>query len=197
MTLEVTCESAPFAVTRAWIVDGRVQLLFSRAPDPATLGPEHFALAWNGAPVPVVAVESGRLGEVSLVPGPEVQFVGRGVPYLLRLDAAIHAADGSPLADPETEFVLRVEGRGAALVFPYPNPVRAAEKVTFGETNEATRVDIFDLEGERVRSLGQSLGGGIEWDLRNGAGEQVVPGTYIYTARDATATRTGRLVVLR
>jgi hypothetical protein len=199
VAFEIRCPASPFYVSRAQIQNDRILVEFVRDPDQATLTPARFTLQWRGEPVPIASVQAHPgSASVELVPAPGVAFVGRGVPYLLRLDAGIRAAgDGAPLADAGTELTLRVDGRGPAFVFPYPNPVREGDSVVFGETSVSTRVEIFDLEGQRVRSLGSSVGGGIEWNLRNAMGDKVVPGAYLYVARDATGTHSGRLVVLR
>jgi hypothetical protein len=76
--------------------------------------------------------------------------------------------------------------------------VRATDvEVVFAEAGTETRVDIFDLEGERVRSLSGGTGGGLRWDLRDGQGSRVASGTYLYVVRDRTGTRHGSLVVVR
>jgi hypothetical protein len=197
--LQLACTAASFAVADARIESNAVSLRFNRAFDPASLDVGRFALSWNGAPVPLVAAESIDSVRVRVHAAPSVVFVGRGLPYRLQIDPGLRAAaDGAALAHPEIDYALYVEGGGATKVFPAPNPVRVADSgVFFAEAGTGTQVDIYDLEGQRVRSLSGAVGGGLRWDLRDTSGERVAPGAYFYVARDATGTSSGRVVVLR
>jgi subtilisin family serine protease len=195
----LACEEAAFDVVETRLEANAIVVGFSRAPDPATLDAAHFELVWNGTPLPIAAVEPLDARRVRLAPGPGVVFVGRGIPYRLAIDPAVRSAgDGATLAHPGMRYTLWVEGSGAAHVFPAPNPVRGTDtEVVFAEAGPETRVDIFDLEGQRVRSLSGGAGGGLRWDLRGRHGSRVASGTYLYVVRDRTGTRQGRLVILR
>jgi hypothetical protein len=193
------CDAAPFAVVETRLEANAIVVGFSRAPDPATLVVAHFTLEWNGTPVPLAALVPLDALRVRLVPGSGTSFVGRGIPYHLAIDPAVRAAgDGATLSYPGTRYTLWVEGAGAAHVFPAPNPVQATDtEVVFAEAGPETRVDIFDLEGQRVRSLSGATGGGLRWDLRGRQGTRVASGIYLYVVRDRTGVGQGRLVVLR
>jgi hypothetical protein len=67
----------------------------------------------------------------------------------------------------------------------------------FAEASAATRVRIYDLEGQMVAELSGATGGGLRWNLRDTAGARVASGTYLYVARDPSGTRRGRVVIAR
>jgi hypothetical protein len=122
-----------------------------RSNEPALAG---FQLEWNASPVPLARWLPLDATRLRLEPLAGTTFVGHGIPYRLRLDPGIRAADGAALDNATLEYLLRVEGQGAGHVFPAPNPVRPGDaSVTFAEAGPETRIDLYTLEGERVRSL--------------------------------------------
>jgi len=128
-----------------------------------------------------------------------VALVARGIPYRLTLSDAVRAnGDGAPLADAGTAHAVWIQGRGDGAVFPVPNPVRPADsEVVFAETAPGTRIEIFDLEGQRVRVLDGGTGGAVRWDLRGPHGSRVASGVYLYIVRDPSGAGHGRLVIIR
>jgi hypothetical protein len=176
---------------------GGIELQWSREPDGAADAISSYDLRWDGRSVPIVRVARLKARESLLYLSDETQRWGRGLPYVLRVVAPIEAReDRAPLESPETEHRIYVQGQGALEVVPTPNPVRGGS-VLFVEAADDTRVQIFDLQGQLVRTLEGALGGGLTWDLRNHAGNQVASGVYVYVARDARGTRTGRIAILR
>jgi hypothetical protein len=149
--------------------------------------------------VPIATADASAGAAVRLALAPPATLVGRGDPYRLRIDSAVRAAgDGAALAYEAIEYAVWVEGAGASSVVPIPNPVRPSDGgVLFSGASAATRIDIYDLQGERVRTLDGAVGGGVRWDLRAPGGGTVAPGTYLYVARDGASTRTGHVVILR
>jgi hypothetical protein len=92
-------------------------------------------------------------------------------------------------------------GPVVALGWPAPNPAQTSARLLLSLTRPgATRVEVFDLAGRRVRLLaGGSLGAGttpLEWDLSDGSGCRVAAGIYLVRAGVAGATVTRKLVVL-
>lgn len=80
-----------------------------------------------------------------------------------------------------------------------PNPFRAASRITFHLTGSApATVEVFNLAGERVRSLyrGSSPGGPLElvWDGRDARGALAAAGVYFVRLETAGATASGRVV---
>jgi len=194
----VPCILPPFAVAQTALDAGGIVVTFNRAYDPTSPALAGFQLEWNASPVPLARWLPLDATRLRLEPLAGTTFVGHGIPYRLRLDPGIRAADGAALDNATLEYLLRVEGQGAGHVFPAPNPVRPGDaSVTFAEAGPETRIDLYTLEGERVRSLSGGIGGGIVWDLRDASGRTVASGTYIYCARDATGSRQGQVVIVR
>jgi hypothetical protein len=83
----------------------------------------------------------------------------------------------------------------------FPNPLRSdAEdlQITFGNLPSLCQIYIFTASGQRVRDLkNEGYSGGITWDLRNGAGEEVANGVYIYLAEYQDEKKMGKFVILR
>jgi len=92
--------------------------------------------------------------------------------------------------------------RGVWLSTPVPNPARGLARVDFGLPRETTlRLDVFDLNGRRVRRLASSAlpPGRYEhgWDLKDDSGRLVPAGVYLLALSGAGERRTCRLVVMR
>ena len=94
-----------------------------------------------------------------------------------------------------------------ALLPNYPNPFNPETWIPF-ELSEASdvRVEIYAMTGQLVRALalGRRDGGrhtdrehAAHWDGRNGMGEPVASGPYLYVLRAGSAVRYGRMVVLK
>ena len=86
-------------------------------------------------------------------------------------------------------------------VFAYPNPYRgdsAQDFVTIaGLTREAT-IRILDTSGRLVRTLQEADGnGGVEWDLKDEAGEDVASGIFIFYVIGEGSRGIGKLAVVR
>ena len=83
----------------------------------------------------------------------------------------------------------------------FPNPLRsdAAElKITFGNLPYMGQIYIFTANGQRVTDLkNEGFSGGISWDLRNGSGDEVANGVYIYLAEYQDQKKTGKFMILR
>lgn len=97
---------------------------------------------------------------------------------------------------------LYPSGSGLRLLGASPNPFGASTVLRFAlDRSAAVEVDIFDLAGRRVRSLARPAAGAGEqllvWDGRDGAGEAVQAGVYLYRLRAAGQEASGKLVVLR
>jgi hypothetical protein len=128
----------------------------------------------------------------------------------------------SPLesADPDTGELsatqVQVAFRQASpeqftAVFAYPNPYRQAECSTFDVAGTCqvhfknvpgrSQLFIYTLAGDLVKEIrnNNSDTGTLSWDTRNGAGEEVASGVYIYKVADLTSGEEsfGRLAVIR
>jgi hypothetical protein len=93
----------------------------------------------------------------------------------------------------------------------YPNPYRESEctnqdvagtcQVHFKNFPAQSLLQIFTLAGDLVQEISNTSGaiGTRSWDTRNGAGESVASGVYIYKVTDLTSGQDsyGRLAVIR
>jgi hypothetical protein len=192
------CAAEAFAVQSVAFAGRDIEVRFSTPPGPLAFEPGRYALRWDATLLPIVGVRALDATRIRLEPAPEVSFVGRGVPYRLQLDGEIRSAEGAALAYPAIEYVLRVAGRGAQHVFPWPNPAGPEDAaIVFADAAADTRITIYDLEGERVKTLEGAVGGGISWDLHGENGEIVPSGVYFFVARDAGGSRSGRVALRR
>jgi hypothetical protein len=84
----------------------------------------------------------------------------------------------------------------------YPNPFIPSQSIsghiTFKNLTENVDIQVYNLAGERVRTI-RKLGGGDEaiWDTRNEEGEEVASGTYIFVVQGDEDTYTGKVIILR
>jgi hypothetical protein len=112
-----------------------------------------------------------------------------GLIVTVRRDSSceIRAVPPPPLAVFDSRISPRESLRG------YPNPARSTVRFRIDPIPPAGRLDIYDVQGRRVRSLAWSSGtmGGVPpgWDLRDGAGQPVANGVYL-----ARLTAPGRAV---
>jgi hypothetical protein len=190
------CEPVAFLVRRIIAQPQGFLVEYSEPPAADALLPGTYEVSWNGTAQTVTSVESRSGTAVFLTM--QDPLVGRGIAYLVRVDAELRAASGAVLQSSATALEVLVEGDGAVALSVSPNPVRAGvPEVVFAEAAPDTRIDIYTLEGERVRHLEAARGGAIRWDLRTGSGARVGSGTYLYVATDATGRHIGRLVVIR
>ena len=110
----------------------------------------------------------------------------------LRLGALATGVD-----DPQGELP-----RVARLISVYPNPANPAVKIRFTLPRESTaRVDIYDLQGARMRTLQSTeLGPGqheLHWDGRAANGQAVPSGTYLFRLSVGEVQETGKLMLVR
>lgn len=93
---------------------------------------------------------------------------------------------------------LLLPQRLTRMVF-YPNPFSPERDrvLTFRNLTRDARVDIFTLDGRRVRSLVADVSGVSQWDGRNEKGEWVASGLYFFLVRGGSDRRTGQVFVRR
>jgi carboxypeptidase T len=109
------------------------------------------------------------------------------------------------LFDPAQQPVPTAVGPEAAPLFelaaPWPNPARSVAHLGIALPRAASlRLEIYDLQGRRVRTLASGrLGAGryaLAWDLRDDAGRPVAPGIYLARLSGEAGDRTRRIVLL-
>ncbi len=86
----------------------------------------------------------------------------------------------------------------APKVYPSPNPLdlsAGAATTTFASAPPGSKVTIFDLQGIEVTAL---EGDPLRWDGRNGRGDLVAAGTYLYELTTPGGERlTGKIAVVK
>jgi hypothetical protein len=196
VTTTIACPQAAFAVHAVQGGGSTIDVRFSRGIDAATATPAAFEVRWDTIAIAVAAATLHDSMTVRLTL--DRVLVGRGSPVRIRVAPSLRARDGATLARPDQEYWLRIPGAGARHVFAAPNPVRAGvSEVVFAEAQAATRVRVYDLEGELVADLSGGAGGAVRWNLRDRGGRQVASGTYVFIAEDASGAKRGHLVVAR
>ncbi|MBE0567263.1 MAG: hypothetical protein IH621_14985, partial [Krumholzibacteria bacterium] len=140
--------------------------------------------------------------------------LGFGLPSDLapgRHTAALYAADALGNVGSDTlSFDLGAAGiTDIGTVSLFPNPTAGPCRLIFELSDPMeVRWDIYTVSGRRVRSLQERFGasgpGIIDWDGRDGEGDEIANGTYLYVLRGLGAggdgrdiTRTGKLVIMR
>ncbi len=81
-----------------------------------------------------------------------------------------------------------------------PNPFHQGTdaNVTFANLSERATLKLFTPSGREVRRLEETDGDGILlWDGKNGSGNSVEPGVYIYRVESPGAEKRGKVMVLR
>lgn len=150
--------------------EGKQAILFDNVPVPIDVN-EFFSFDHGGADT------SGVL----LFPLPELSFGDHRLIYkvsdsfgLLTLDTLLFSVT-DPLA------------YTAEVLLNYPNPFSTTTQFLFRLSDRAKiQLDIFTVSGKRIRRIEDIRDGGevwINWDGRDGVGDEIANGTYLYVAR--------------
>lgn len=106
----------------------------------------------------------------------------------------------------DTPTSISVSDEGAVprcgLEPPYPNPFNSTVLLRYGlETESPVKVEIFDLKGQRVRSLveGRRAPGyhSVEWDARDRQGRPVSSGMYLVKFKAGTVRDSAKVTLTR
>ena len=106
----------------------------------------------------------------------------------------------SGFAAPVVADVLPVSS-GFGTIRAYPNPWKADQNnrplITIDglPPSAVTSVRIFTIAGEQVRTLSGTQS--VQWDLRNGSGENVASGVYIYLLNANGEQHSGKIAIIR
>ncbi|MBN2571537.1 MAG: S8 family serine peptidase [Ignavibacteriales bacterium] len=155
-----------------------------------------------------VKFENTNLNSVYLKTLNAIGSVGREYKLTIRNIAA---------ADTSEDIFIR-EGAGSVItistnadnlsdIYVYPNPVKFLSEnptVTFANLTKNAEINIFDLNGMRMKTLIEADGdGGLTWNLQDENGNEIGSGIYIYhvTAKDENDNkfdeRIGKFVVIK
>lgn len=161
---------------------------------------QNFALCPK-LPNPTVAVGPGNL-QVYAVKG----FDPMGI-YFFALKSVDDRGNWSALSNVvihTPDDVLAVDRDPSRLLFspPWPNPARGSTRFAFTLAEPGRmKVEAFDIGGRHVRTIrdtdmpaGPS---GLDWDLRDDAGQPVTPGLYLVRATLGGRVLTRRVTVTR
>lgn len=82
-----------------------------------------------------------------------------------------------------------------------PNPATHGTWISFGQHLEGVAIQIFDLAGRKVRSMGPGSlemgASGVWWDGSSDGGQKLPSGVYLVTARSASMLAHAKLVLAR
>jgi len=144
---------------------------------------------------------------------------GGSEPVLLEFDATglsdgdyyanllIDSNGGSRVTVPVT---LHVQASGVVSPWPdamvlygnYPNPFNPTTKLAFAlPAKQRVRVNVYDVGGRLVKTVTDRVFDGgrneVVWDGKNGAGQTVASGVYIYRIEAGDETRSAKMVVTK
>ena len=162
--------------------------------------------------------DSGRMTDVTAAFAYDPNsYTSGGLVYPLPQDlasgihrAALHASDalGNVGSDTLSFEIVPSEVAGIEDVTLFPNPTPGACRLLFELSDPmAVQWDIYTLAGQRLRTLRENFTEAgpriLEWDGRDGQGDEIANGTYLYVLRGAGAaadgreiTKTGKLVIM-
>ena len=96
-------------------------------------------------------------------------------------------------------FEMAKDNLSAAHCYPVPFKPSAGHKwIFFTNLTRATRIRIYTISGELVRTLDKSDPyASFKWDVRNSKGSAVGSGVYLYLMESAVETKKGKLMIIR
>lgn len=130
-----------------------------------------------------------------------------GKNYLLRV-SDVYSAGGIKIAEGAgSSFGLIFNKEDLDELYVYPNPFSIRNNqdyITFANITRETSIEIYDLTGKFIIEITETNGnGGVEWNLKDGDGNMVNTGIYIYRAKGKNssgaevAEKTGKFAVVR
>jgi hypothetical protein len=164
------------ALTDASEIQGSPSLLYSPRPVISGLLPGRpktgFALLWTASEAGVYRVK-----------------------YLPSDDLTWDGGVSIPPA-PETGVATTL---AEAHAYPVPfAPSRGHREIVFSKLTAEATIRIFTIAGEPVRTIHVTDGSGrATWDVRNGKGQDVVSGVYLYVITNGGNKKRGKLAVIR
>lgn len=172
-------------------------------------GSDHVMLARRG---PAVAVVEEAMYSSPLYHTPWDVLDSLDIPYAteilhMALASAVDAAKPSQVGIKNSEDGERSPSIPNAILYQnYPNPFNPTTTITFkvpGNPGKKAHVNltIYDLRGRRVETL---MNSGLEpgnysvvWDARDGSGEVVPSGIYLYSLGTASTEITRKMMIVR
>jgi hypothetical protein len=97
--------------------------------------------------------------------------------------------------------VLDISARNLSEAHCYPvpfKPILGHDFIHFTDLTRTTQIRIYSLSGILIKTIYKSDGNDfIDWDTKNNRGELVFSGVYFYIVKDASETKTGKLMIIR
>lgn len=172
------------------------EIRFSRSP----ISQSNFAFATrlNTTKLPGAAGTLERLTVVGLTPGVGYYFA------LCTVDEAGNRSHISNIAFLHSNVAGVEDATGGGIVSfasPYPNPAMNSTRFTISMPQpDWVRVEAFDIEGRKVRTLmmGQYSAGhfDLRWDLRDDSGNSLRAGTYMVRSQIGDSVFLRRVTVV-
>jgi hypothetical protein len=193
-------EAVPEMYLRNIVVESpeRIKLTYSEPIDPVTAADlANYSLSPFGT---IRTVAAAGADNVQITFDGNRTIGARGITYYITV-RDVKAASGREItkgAGNTLGFAFTAED--LADVYVYPHPVRLAtdETVTFANLPASASVEILDQRFSVVRMLRETdANGGVAWDLRTDADQQVPPGIYFYRVQGQGDDVLGKLVINR
>ncbi|MFQ5866358.1 MAG: T9SS type A sorting domain-containing protein, partial [bacterium] len=194
-------EKAPYLVTATLVGQNRLLLEFNEPMDAITVSRvENYVIEPN-INVAEASLSSEDPKIVILQIDPSSPIGPFGIDYFITV-RNVKSQQGVTIKFGQGDTAALIfSSPDLAHVFAYPNPFRGNsghEYVTIaGLTREAT-VKILDVSGRLLRTLQETDGnGGVQWNLKDEAGNLVASGIYIFYVVGAGKKAVGKLAVVR
>lgn len=89
-------------------------------------------------------------------------------------------------------------GHMGQVILAYPNPVRSSQQLMIkAPSKEPSIIDIYNIKGQKVRSLQMDKSGQVEWDLRDHENISLPSGVYIIKSRNSFTTKPCKMVLIK
>ncbi len=151
---------------------------------------------WGQASIPVSEIR-GEFIDLRMLSYPFVILEVNGTPCEFALDD-IYWDDGIETSVEEDGFS---DGAGSRLLSNVPNPFNGSTQIHFELSGSSDyELEIFDIRGRRVTTLGGQGQAGVNtipWNGRDDQGEKVSSGVYFYRLESAAGTAVKRMVLVR
>ncbi|MBK8382199.1 MAG: S8 family serine peptidase [Ignavibacteria bacterium] len=202
-------DSAKFFISKLVLTDRyRLKLEFNLDADSVTaLNPQNYS--FEPFDIRVINVERDNTKRNTVYLNLENKSVigATGKNYLLRA-SDIYSAGGIKIVEGAgSSFGLIFNKENLDEMYVYPNPFSIKNNqdyITFAGITRETSIEIYDLTGKFITEISETNGnGGVEWDMKDGNGNKINTGIYIYRAKGKNssgadvAEKSGKFAVVR
>ncbi|MBS1516763.1 MAG: S8 family serine peptidase [Bacteroidetes bacterium] len=130
-----------------------------------------------------------------------------GKDYILKVNNLFSSSGIKIVEGAGSSFGLIFNKENLDEMYVYPNPysINSGQNyVTFANITREASIEIYDLRGKFLIRINETDGnGGVEWDLKDGGGNKISTGIYIYRATGKNAEgkeveeKTGKFAVIK